>query len=777
MLNHVAVIDYDGVITVQDVARSRFNAVRGLFRYICRHPLFDVFIYCCVFVNFLVMAVEEYPQSDSMEVFGSVTNIFFTSIFSLEVILRLIAESPRRYMAWFRNRFDLLVVFLSLLSLLFELIFANATFVSFFRSMRALRLLRLLRKSRRLQAVLRKFLMAMYSLTNIGGILFLVLFCYGLIGMKLFGRLVYDGTIDHNANFQNIFSAFLLMLRVATGGNWGDILYSCTQSEAQGYCLDRLGDCGINIVGQIFFLTFVVLATFVLLNVFVAVILDVFTSMTGEIDILSAWDASQFMKLWFHFDPERTYRMESRFLLTLLRHIPASCVLGMGNVPVRRRLQHELVFVESLMLEEHDGKVELQDLIHALCDRAFRKVRGNMNEETAGVGGGGGGGDDDEAGKLDPLPIERARHLKQKMDRHFRRKKRDRYKPTQCETFPVVHRVAAQIITAYWERYCDVVLPHKMQVQKAAKARQNFDSHQISEMARSVASSSFGAQQQPVGGGAGGSSSQNVFPSAGNNNNSFASAANTSRRGLERGSSDAASATDSTGGGRLRSPERKATQRSSNTNATLNNNSLVHPPSNSDAQAPLSVFDGLVDYKKRSAASSSSPHSASSSLAYRSIAPPTTGVLSTFRVLENSLSRGDRNGQHQERSVVDVLLEELDERRTALSSPFRPGQFASGGASKQTGGSIGDRLKVMSQRPDVRVWSEGETMAIANSFAAHQQALLRLSESVQFGRIAEEEDGRMRICAEESELRSLLAWRRIHDMQNVAAGGWSTPAR
>ncbi|CUI14793.1 voltage-gated ion channel protein, putative, partial [Bodo saltans] len=414
MLNHVAIIDYDGVITVQDVARSRFNAVRGLFRYICRHPLFDVFIYCCVFVNFLVMAVEEYPQSDSMEVFGSVTNIFFTSIFSLEVILRLIAESPRRYMASKWNRFDLLVVFLSLLSLLFELIFANATFVSFFRSMRALRLLRLLRKSRRLQAVLRKFLMAMYSLTNIGGILFLVLFCYGLIGMKLFGRLVYDGTIDHNANFQNIFSAFLLMLRVATGGNWGDILYSCTQSEAQGYCLDRLGDCGINIVGQIFFLTFVVLATFVLLNVFVAVILDVFTSMTGEIDILSAWDASQFMKLWFHFDPERTYRMESRFLLTLLRHIPASCVLGMGNVPVRRRLQHELVFVESLMLEEHDGKVELQDLIHALCDRAFRKVRSNMNEETAGVGGGGRGGDDDEAGKLDPLPIERARHLKQK---------------------------------------------------------------------------------------------------------------------------------------------------------------------------------------------------------------------------------------------------------------------------------------------------------------------------------------------------------------------------
>jgi hypothetical protein len=201
------------------------------------------------------------------------------------------------------------------------------------------------------------------------------------------------------------------------------------------------------------------------------------------------------------------------------------------------------------------------------------------------------------------------------------------------------------------------------------------------------------------------------------------------------------------------------TSSSTPTRHSLSSGAATHVP------PPSSVFDGLVEYKQRTAASPH-PSAARPSLAYRSIAAPTTGVISSFRVLEGSLR--DHRAQQQERSVVDALLEDDNERHAALSGPFRLGQYNS------NVDRIGDRLKVTSQRPDVRVWSEEETMAIASSVAAHQQAVRRLAESVQFGRIPEENEGRQRIAAEEEELRSLLAWRRLHDMQHVAAGGWSS---
>lgn len=722
LLSHVAIIDYDSVVGVDKSSSTRMSTVRKLVRSITRHPLFDVFIYCCIFINFLVMAIEEYPQSPSMTLFGSVTNIFFTSIFVTEVVLRSISESPKRYIASRWNRFDLVVVALSLVALVFELLFASATFVTSFRSMRTIRLLRLLRKSRILQAVLRKFLVALYSLTNIGGILFLLIFCYGLVGMKLFGRVVRDGVITHRANFENIFTAFLMMLRVATGGNWSDVLNSCNQTEFNGYCLVRLGNCGISIGSQLFFTTFMIATNFVLLNVFVAVILDIFTRMTGESEMLTGWEASQFMKLWFHFDPERTYRMESRFLLTFLRHIPHSCVIGMGAIPSRRRLQHEFVFVESLGLDEYDGKIELQDLINALCSRGFRRPHNLLGKPM--TGGADSIAEDDEMVVTKDLPLNAQRTLKDKMDRHFRRQQRDRFKPTNARVFPVAHRVAVQIIEAHYIRRKEIRRYFASIRAANMKRRQEIENHRAlvetfhaSKLDKSMASAGL----------------PKVTPTA-------------TRLPI---SSDSVSLREAM-----------------------------------EAQGSVWESRQVADFDEFHAAG------------YRSVAPPTAGVISAFRVLDamnreevapNSTNQGspltksvigpqggsmfakeidkrrfDQNNERRQQNILDVIasdehsVEEM--KRQGLHSPIVNESFA-------------ERLVRRANDPLVKAWSQEDTVAIANLLKTQQQLTQRQRERDQW--VAErslpmERQRRMLIEEEETEARQLLKWVEVQGMAQAS---------
>jgi hypothetical protein len=428
---------------------SLLNRVRMRLRSLVRHPIFDTCVYGLITVNFLIMAVEHYPATAIMRIFTNIANIFFSGLFVIEMILKIIVESPKGYLKSKWNRFDAVIVTLSVIALIVENVFANTTFVSTFRALRVARMLRLLRKSRRLQSVVKKFLFALYSLNNISMVLFLVIFCYGVIGMNLFGRVHWNGVLHHQANFENIFTAGLMMLRVATGGDWGRLLVACSAQPPN--CSLNQGDCGSPIGSLIFFVSFVLITMFLLMNVFVAVILEVFTTLADDFVTMSDYECGQFMKLWFHFDPERTYRMESKFLLTLLRFIPPDCVIGMGPVPKRRRLQHEYVFVESLGLKEFHGKIELQDLIACLCQATYGRKSRLLRRNNHSEGQSDESSSDGDSGALVVLPEERRRRLQDKADRHFRRVRRDRYKPGGKE-FDVAYRVAAQIFEAYWHR-------------------------------------------------------------------------------------------------------------------------------------------------------------------------------------------------------------------------------------------------------------------------------------------------------------------------------------
>lgn len=111
-------------------------------------------------------------------------NYFFVIVFTIEAILKLLAFGPKFYWHVNWNKFDLIIVILSLLSLDESLFSFNITAL---RIIRVARLLRMIRASKGLRHLLKTLWLSLANIINVGMLLFLVFFTFTVAGMDLFG--------------------------------------------------------------------------------------------------------------------------------------------------------------------------------------------------------------------------------------------------------------------------------------------------------------------------------------------------------------------------------------------------------------------------------------------------------------------------------------------------------------------------------------------------------------------------------------------------------------
>lgn len=113
-------------------------------------------------------------------------NIIFVSIFGCEAIAKIIAHGPNFYFLENWNKFDSLIVVLSILALDDDLFSFK---VNALRVIRVARLLRMIKASKGLRHLLKALWLSLMSIINVSMILFLVFFTFSVAGMDLFGGL------------------------------------------------------------------------------------------------------------------------------------------------------------------------------------------------------------------------------------------------------------------------------------------------------------------------------------------------------------------------------------------------------------------------------------------------------------------------------------------------------------------------------------------------------------------------------------------------------------
>ncbi|XP_054027249.1 sodium channel protein type 5 subunit alpha-like [Dryobates pubescens] len=292
------------------------NAFQGLLFDVVSHKAFDITIVIFICLNMVVM-MAEINQEDVRKVLNKI-NYFFVAVFTAECVIKILAL--RQYFftsGW--NIFDLAVVVLSLVSIgLSEAFkrFFSPTLLRIFRLARIGRILRLIRRARGIRTLLFALLMSLPALFNIGLLLFLVMFIYAIVGMANFACVGWEGGIDNLFNFQTFDSSMLCLFQITTSAGWDSLLVPVLKSSNS--CAPNLNltneqrnNCTNRGVGILFFVSYVIISFLIVVNMYIAVILENFSVATEEsTDPLCEDDFDMFYETWGKFDPQATQFIE-----------------------------------------------------------------------------------------------------------------------------------------------------------------------------------------------------------------------------------------------------------------------------------------------------------------------------------------------------------------------------------------------------------------------------------------------------------------------------------
>ena len=218
-----------------------------------RHPRFERSIIALIAVNAVILGLETEPA-----VMASIGNVLTTldrlilAVFVVELALRIAAFGWRFFRdPW--SLFDFAVVAIALMP-------ATGPF-AVLRALRALRALRLISTAPRMRRVVQALLTAIPGLGSIIALLVLLFYVAGVIATKLFGGAFPDwfGSLPHS-----LYSLFQIM----TLESWSMGIVRPVM-EVFPYA-------------WMFFVPFILMTTFVMLNLFIAVIVNAMQSQHQE---------------------------------------------------------------------------------------------------------------------------------------------------------------------------------------------------------------------------------------------------------------------------------------------------------------------------------------------------------------------------------------------------------------------------------------------------------------------------------------------------------------
>eukprot|EP01062_Namystynia_karyoxenos_P018900 TRINITY_DN17048_c0_g1_i1.p1 TRINITY_DN17048_c0_g1~~TRINITY_DN17048_c0_g1_i1.p1 ORF type:complete len:2253 (+),score=562.75 TRINITY_DN17048_c0_g1_i1:718-6759(+) len=251
----------------------------------------DIYMACVIVPHVLVLLTQHWGEDSAWTDFREVAVRVFLSLYILEIVIKMLGITPAIYFKSGWNRFDFLVVALAIIG--------NLTMIpGGVGVLRSVRIFRLLRSSTNARGVYKMFMMFLQSLPNLGNVAVLlisILFVFGAIGVELFGKVPHDG-VDFNEfrNFNNVYYAMAFLVQGATTG-WRAMMDAAIHAGTGAF------------ETRLYWFLFIGLTNMLILNLFVAVVVESFEANCGLENALAGFDGFEGLKRhWQSFDPDAT---------------------------------------------------------------------------------------------------------------------------------------------------------------------------------------------------------------------------------------------------------------------------------------------------------------------------------------------------------------------------------------------------------------------------------------------------------------------------------------
>ena len=228
---------------------------------------FQMFFIGIILLSGVVVGLDSYPEIS--EEYGTILHFLdsiILGLFVFEICVKLISFGPRVH-EFFKDGWNI-----------FDFIIVSACFLPFdgqsiivLRLLRVLRIVRLVGTIPELKLIVNTLLKSIPSLGYIGVLLFILFYMYACLGTFLFRE-------NDPIHFESLHLSLLSLFRVATLEDWTDIMYTAIYG-CQNYGYSGMKELCKNsnafpFLGWFYFVSFVLLATFVFLNLFIGVIIS-----------------------------------------------------------------------------------------------------------------------------------------------------------------------------------------------------------------------------------------------------------------------------------------------------------------------------------------------------------------------------------------------------------------------------------------------------------------------------------------------------------------------
>lgn len=215
---------------------------------ISRNPIFEHSIIGLILLNALILGLETAPAL--VEQYGNwfeVGHSLILAAFIIEAVLKITAVAPRLRLyfgdGW--NLFDFSVILLALMP-------ATGELAVIARLARLLRVLRLVSTIPELRLIVTTLLRSIPSMGHVILLMSIIFYIYGIAGYHLFH--------EHDpVHWETLGLSLLTLFRIVTLEDWTDVMYTAMEMNKWAW---------------VYFVSFVFMGTFVIINLFIAVVLN-----------------------------------------------------------------------------------------------------------------------------------------------------------------------------------------------------------------------------------------------------------------------------------------------------------------------------------------------------------------------------------------------------------------------------------------------------------------------------------------------------------------------
>ncbi len=213
-----------------------------------KNKWFDRIIIALIIINAAILGFETSPELNATygRLFGFI-NQFILGVFILEAVIKITAVAPKvsKYFKNGWNLFDFSIILLSLIP-------ATGQFAMIARLARLLRVLRLISALPELRLIVSTLLRSIPGMANVMLLMSVIFYIYAIMGFHLF----HEHDPEH---WRNVGISLLTLFRIVTLEDWTDVMYKGMELVPMAW---------------VYFVSFVVFGTFVIINLFIAIVIN-----------------------------------------------------------------------------------------------------------------------------------------------------------------------------------------------------------------------------------------------------------------------------------------------------------------------------------------------------------------------------------------------------------------------------------------------------------------------------------------------------------------------